>query len=267
MPDLATFQQVFLTDIYQGGNASAGWLKPTQGGISPAQSLKVYYHSTRGILIDALLSTFPVVTRLVGDPFMKAMVTEFMREYPCGTGDLNAYGAALSHFIQTFSPASDLPYLADVARLEWAMHHATFAPDAPKLNLERLTELSEEDSARIKLIPHPSLSLVHSLYPLEHIWLANQPDTPTDNAIIQLDEGGSQLAIWRPEMDVLRWAVPPVPFTLLQHLASGASLALALHATLQHHTDTSLESLHTDIATLLAHNLFTDIHLNPKGDH
>jgi len=266
MPDLATFQQVFLNDIYQGSDASAGWLQHTESGIAPQTSLKVYHQSTRGILEDALLSTFPVVTRLVGEAFMKAMFVEFVKEYPLRVGDLNMYGSALPHFIHAFPPAASLPYLADVARLEWAMHHATFAPDAPKLKTQRLAELSETEAAHIKLVPHPSLSLVGSAYPIEHIWLANQPDSLADNAVINLDEGGSQLAIWRPELDVLRWAMAPTAFTLAQHFANGASFALAMHATLQHHTEATLNDLQTDLATLLAHGLFTDIHPNPKGD-
>lgn len=260
MPNLATFQRVFLNDLYHGGDASAGWLKHT-GRIAPVQSLQVYHHSSMGILQDALLSAFPVVTRLVGEAFMRAMLKEFMRAYPMHGGDVNAYGAALADFIQHFPPAAGLTYLSDVARLEWSMHRAVFAADAPCLNPQRLAELSTEDSAHVHLIPHPSLSLLASPYPIEAIWLANQPDA-ADDATVDLNEGGARLTIWRPELDVLRWNMTPSAFNLLQHLAGGASIALAIHTALEQEGIT-LESLQADLGTPMAHGLFTDVHLNP----
>ncbi|MHA1517400.1 MAG: DNA-binding domain-containing protein, partial [Alphaproteobacteria bacterium] len=76
--------------------------------------------------------------------------------------------------------AEPVPYLADVARLEWARHVAYHAADAEALSLEALqTALGGVDQATLTL--HPSLSIVRSAYPLVTIWQ------------LALREGGDQL--------------------------------------------------------------------------
>ena len=69
---------------------------------------------------NALGATFVVVRELTGAPFFAAAVDAFARTHPSRGGDLNVYGDVFPDFLATYPPAQGLPYLADVARLEWA---------------------------------------------------------------------------------------------------------------------------------------------------
>src|SRR5207302_1278637 len=78
-----------------------------------------------------LASTFPVIKRLVGAAFFDAACEHFVRGHPSTRGDVNHYGCEFAAFLESYAPARALAYLADVARLEWAIDQANIAADAP----------------------------------------------------------------------------------------------------------------------------------------
>ena len=75
-------------------------------------------------------ATYRVVRELVGAPFFDAAVDAFVRAHPSTGGDLNVYGGEFADFLAAYPHARDLPYLPDVARLEWALDEAHRAADA-----------------------------------------------------------------------------------------------------------------------------------------
>jgi len=50
---------------------------------------------------------------------------------------LAEYGDGFADFLAGFAPAQSLPYLADVARLEWAINAAYHAPIASRCSRRR----------------------------------------------------------------------------------------------------------------------------------
>ena len=63
---------------------------------------------------------FPVVKRLVGDKYFHAMANVFLLREPPFSPLLIHYGETFAAFVEEFEAAKPLPYLADVARLEYA---------------------------------------------------------------------------------------------------------------------------------------------------
>ena len=80
-------------------------------------------------LIETLRSTFPVIGRLVGEDFFRAAARAFAADHPPKSPVLAEYGEGFAGFLEEFEPARELPYLADVARLEWLRNLAFHAPD------------------------------------------------------------------------------------------------------------------------------------------
>jgi hypothetical protein len=77
---------------------------------------------------NALAATYPVVKRLVGAPFFNTAVDSYVHAHPSASGDLNVYGDAFGDFLAAYPHAANLPYLPDVARLEWAIDEAESCP-------------------------------------------------------------------------------------------------------------------------------------------
>ncbi|MFA7290739.1 MAG: DNA-binding domain-containing protein, partial [Rhodocyclaceae bacterium] len=110
----------------------------TWNGSDPAQRFGIYRNNVMVSLIEALADTFPVVQTLVGEEFFRAMAREFVRVSPPVSPVLAYYGDEFPAFVEHFPPAASLPYLADVARLEYARVLAFHAADSVPLATETL---------------------------------------------------------------------------------------------------------------------------------
>jgi hypothetical protein len=139
---------------------------------APARRFGVYRNNVYAGLIDVLAGRFPVVARLVGEEFFRAMARSYVEREPPSSAVLLRYGAGFADFIAGFSPAATVPYLADMAALEWLRHSAYHAGDAVPLPLEALASAADR-AADAVLALHPSLGVVRSSYPIVSIYELN----------------------------------------------------------------------------------------------
>jgi len=97
----------------------------------------VYRNTVAAGLIEALAARFPVVERLVGEDFFRAMAQAYVTQEPPRSPLLFRYGGSFADFIAGFAPAAPLPYLRDMARREYAQGLAYHAPIASRCRLPR----------------------------------------------------------------------------------------------------------------------------------
>jgi hypothetical protein len=93
-------------------------------GLDPAARVGIYRNHAFATLGDALRGTFPVVCRLVDKRFFAYATHEYLREHPPHSRCLVEYSADFADFLAQFAPCEQLPYLADIARFEWALNIA-----------------------------------------------------------------------------------------------------------------------------------------------
>ena len=191
-----------------------------------ARRLSVYRNNTTILLSDALAANFPIVRELVGEQFFANLGRGFVRTHPPTSPCLHEYGGDFADFIERFPGVSELPYLPDVARLEWAVNTALYAEDVVPLTPERLAGVSADDYARLTFARHPAMQIVTSAYPLHAIWALHQPDAGEDLRV-DLNAGGENVLITRPGVDVLIAKIDHATAALIQGLADGATLAEA----------------------------------------
>src|SRR5438045_7860361 len=101
------------------------------------------------------------------------MALVYVREQPPRSPQLTTYGDELPAFIATFEPARELPYLADVARLEAARTRSYHAADAVPIDASRIPALDACDVGSIRIATHPSIEIVRSPHPIVTIWAMN----------------------------------------------------------------------------------------------
>jgi len=183
---------------------------------------------------NALGATFGVVRAQTGAPFFDAAVDAFARAHPSTGGDLNVYGDAFASFLAHYPHAQALPYLPDVARLEWALDEAQRADDdagSPEALLSALAAVAPDAVASLRFRLEHSCRLLRSPYPILRIWQVHQPthdgpqdvafDGPDDLLLVQRESG--RVAVERLAAGEYAWVAA---------LASGASFASALDAAL-----------------------------------
>lgn len=201
MTSLHELQELFYQAVFEPGqnNALVDEISEhinTSPGLSATDHFKIYRDSVTATLERALREIYPVCCRLVGEQFFNAMGLEYSRTQPSYSADLAEYGASFADFISAFGPAAELPYLPDVARLELAWHLAFHSKDEADLDIEALSNVSEQEQGKIVFQLPCSAELIVSEYPIHRIWQVNQSDYTGDDQI-NLDEGGVKVLVWR----------------------------------------------------------------------
>lgn len=156
----------------------------------------------------ALTAAYPVCRQITGDDYFDALVRRYWARTPSIDGDLNRYGHCFADFLDGFEPVRALPYLPDVARLEWSVHVAGMAADAMPLDGGAFAGLDAETlcAARLRMIP--GFTLHSSAHPIADIWLQHQPDAEGD---VDLDLA-QRAAVWRDG-----WRVRVAPLSAGAH--------------------------------------------------
>ena len=228
MPSLREIQSAFGAALT--GDAERGilpWI--ASAGVDPARRLSIYRNNVFANYRSTLGQVFPVVARLVGPDFFRRTAGSYIAQCPSQCGDLNRYGERFPGFLAGYRPAAALPYLPDVARLEWLIEESFQAADHPPLAIERLARIDPEDYLGLRIRVHPACRLFHSPYPVRRIWRVNQPDWQGEPDV-DLSEHAEWLLVRREGFEVRVETVSPAEFALLAGLSCGDSLGAALEA-------------------------------------
>jgi len=199
-------------------------------GLTPAERLSVYRNTFVSSLTNALRLCYPAVHRLVGADFFDSVAQLFIQEQPPHSAYLDEYGAEFPEFVARFPPAAALCYLADIARLEWAVNRALHARDAQRLELELLADVEPIDHGRVCFVPDPSVSLLRASYPADIIWRAVLAQDDAMLSAIDLTEVPVWLMVQRLKtgIDVIRLSEPAWHFAA--ELCAGRALQDAIDA-------------------------------------
>lgn len=181
----------------------------------------IYKNNFYSRLVDALRDTFPAVVRLVGDEFFRFAAQEYAARTPPRVATLLTYGEAFAEFLASFPPASGIPYLADVAKLEFLYLEAYHAPDPEWRN----QDLIASGADGIRPVLHPSARFLTSPFQASRIWELNRSDAPFDNVI--LPELREYLLVIRPGREVEVRRLRFGAYAALLAFANGASVAEA----------------------------------------
>jgi Putative DNA-binding domain len=168
--------EAFADALHVGAGEPPQGLFRTANPADAAARLAVYRNNVWSSLVRALEESFPVVQALVGAEFFAGMAREFIKAHPPTSPVLSQYGGEFGAFIGAFAPAAELPYLADVARLEWARIQAYHSADVEPLPLStfaaQLVRPAALQAAFLGL--HPGAGIVRSAHPIVAIWAAHQ---------------------------------------------------------------------------------------------
>lgn len=168
-------------------------------GLAPGERIDVYRNTFLSVAARAVRLNFPAVARLVGDAFFDAAARAYATEDPPQCAWLDSYGAGFPKFLAGWPAAHGVPYLADVARLEWAVACSLHAPDAEPIEVASLAGRTPDELAHAHLVPHPSLGLVHTAFPADAIWRAVLAQDDAALAAIDLASGPRWLVVHRSE--------------------------------------------------------------------
>ena len=229
MPDLATHQHAFARALRDRNNDSIAPLLTTDAA-SSARRLGIYRANSIAGATKALVAAYPVIAEVVGSEFFDALARAYWHGVPSRSGDLGDYGDTFASFLVDFEHVADMPWLADLARLEWAVHRASLAADATPFDAATLASVPPAALSSLILELVPGTTTIASRYPIVHVWTLHQPGTDRSAGFAvdwNLAETG---LVTRQGIAVRVVAIDPPAAIAIEAMQQGATLADALAA-------------------------------------
>jgi Putative DNA-binding domain len=236
---LLTQQQALLEAIWSWPADEPNFHKKIANfdGQSSGRGLLAYQSNARMLAQRVLAAAYPVVTAVLSPDSMGQLARALWKTHPPTCGDLTHWGAALPAFVAGSEQLADLPWLADLARLEWTLHAAEAAADVAHDTASWGLLVQAEPSA-LGLRFAAATQVLPLSWNVHPIWQAHQaPEGDAlEQAVQRLGPDAAQWAqpmpsavlVWRPIHQVRCRPVAEPEATFLRQLLQGQNLLAAL---------------------------------------
>ncbi len=195
---------------------------------SHVNRLAIYKNNVRSACYDVLADNYEVTRRLVGDHCFMEMVQAYLYQSPPDRQQLALYGQTFADFIASLPVVETLPYLPDMAKLEWLMVESFHAPEAISLRADQVAAALGDGSRGIGL--HPSCRLFASLHPVFSIWQLHRQHQNDDGlSEFELSEQGECMLIFRYQQAAHIKLIDGTVFRLLKAFCSDASTEVSIN--------------------------------------
>jgi len=220
-PDLATLQADVTRAILAKDDAAV--ISAIDGDAAlAALRLAIYRNTALSALCEALRLSYPTIEKVIGAAFFEQTALAFAREHPPADPVLARYGAGFPAFLESLPSLKELAYLPDLARLEWAVDQAGYAPTMQ----ERSISLPiDEGVATVTL--SASLRLLATATSIHALWQALDAGDEDALASIDWNAGPEWLAIHRSDDGIRISPLSEPAWRLAAALLSGDDIAMS----------------------------------------
>ena len=154
MSALAQLQRDLQHHVLSGDAAIAAAVNWTPA-VPAATRLAVYSNAYRIRLAEALAANVPHLRELLGAEEFGAVAGRYIDEHPSQFASIRWFGDCLAQELARSHAAQ--PWIAELARWEWALAASFDAQDAPTVGIEALAAVAPGDWGELRLEFHPSV--------------------------------------------------------------------------------------------------------------
>jgi len=204
MDSLLQLQQSMRESIHAGRLNETLDVEIISDGLNAAQRMQVYQNNYRLSLIDALSSVYGHVAAFTGAPFTRKALEHFIEQYPPSEPALHTYGSIFPTFLDNYEPAQGIPYLSDVAALEWAVHALQYQKSPDTLAAGSI---------------NPCIMIIESDYALLNLWMVASGQLPPE--AVSLDQEGQVVCVLLHDFEVRIVALSNEEFDALKQISES----------------------------------------------
>ncbi|CZF84913.1 hypothetical protein GCE9029_04696 [Grimontia celer] len=181
-PSLASLQHQFRDALHYESHK----LPVAEGVTEPEALIQVYRNNFVMTLTECLENIYPVTNALVGEECFQAIARHHVLGATMDNACADRYGAGFADTIRTLPNIVEaVPYLADIAEIEWHIQCVNRAPLPEAFPVEALSEVTPEDFPRIQLTVSPASAVMKSEFAVATLWQA--VSNQDEEALNQLD--------------------------------------------------------------------------------
>lgn len=193
----------------------------TAGALSPDERVNVYAEMYWLRLRDVLREEFPQVRAVLGEEDFDILAAKYVRAHPSRHPSLNWLGQALPTFLRNH-PVAEVPWLADLAELEWARSQAFISLDSPVAEPSVLTSLTPETAMQAVFTLTPSVRVLRLAHDVRALFRALRDGEAWRE--VPIEAGDVTLVVFRQQFTVFHDAVSSEEARALELAMTGATL-------------------------------------------
>jgi hypothetical protein len=221
-PTLAELQHDLATWVLDGRDVGLAHRVAVPPGVDVSTRLGIYSNGYSARLQEALLEAFPAVANILGDGSLASMLLRYCPQIPTGWCNLNYVGRALPNFLLSDRLAEELPFLPDLARLEWCVVECFHARVGEPFDLTNTASWELDDWASAQIAFQPGVALVSSPWPIHELRAARK----RERFEIDVNLVGRPQSVWvyRQGFEVVTELLDEVEASIAQGLLEGRTL-------------------------------------------
>lgn len=214
-----TFQQCLLSPPTE---LTQPWVR-ADGRAGPARQLAAYIYAYPARLKGVLANDYPALLMAIGEDAFDQLAQVYLDAHPSHYFSLRDFGGRLSGFIAGQTAYREMPWLAELARFEWALGQAFDAADPAVASTDDMAAIAPMNWPDLRFDIHPSVQRLNFIWNTPGMWAALTADEPTP-VTASAGEAVPWL-VWREQLTTRFRSLEPDEGAALDSLCAGVSFA------------------------------------------
>jgi len=210
------------------GNASGGDATDLASSIRLPQGadaetrLDIHRHGYPARIAEALEESFPAIATILGGESFNSLARDYIAGIRQEPLNLNSIGAGLPAFLTRSELTRSLPFLPDLAGLEWAIIECFHAERHPPFDMSVCSDWGLDEWSEAKIEFQPATCLLRSAWPIRE--LRDAREVERSEIDIDLVDRPDRVLIHRVEFDVVTESLDDADALIFESLAQGCRL-------------------------------------------
>lgn len=230
MKRLAGLQRDLQRHVLSGDDAIVGVVRATPA-VPAATRLGVYSNAYRIRLADALAANMPRLKELLGEQQFGAIAGAYIDAHPSQFASIRWFGDRLGQMLEQAHRAQ--PWLAELARWEWALAESFDAADAHAVAVEYLATVAPGDWAGLRLQFHPSVRYLELATNAQALFKALSEDQPPPQPVLL--ESPQPWLLWRQDLRTQYRSLEPAEAAAFGLMRAGGTFGAMCEALCEWH--------------------------------
>ncbi len=221
-PSLAELQGAVAARIL-GADAPGveDWVR-VPDGVDVATRLAVYTQGYAARVSEALREAFPAVAHILGGGSFASLAMRYAEDVPAELRNLNRVGAALPAFLADDRLSRNLPFLSDLARLEWAVVECFHGELREPFDASSCSAWDMDDWAGTRVAFQATTAIVRSAWPLRELREARHSERSAID--VDLVDRPDCVLVYRSGFEVVTESIGETEASAFERLCAGQPL-------------------------------------------
>jgi hypothetical protein len=221
-PSLAELERALAARILGGTDpAVERWVRVPAGADAGAR-LAVHTAGYPARVTESLREAFPATALILGDGSFASLGERYAAQLPAELRNLNDAGAALSAFLRSDPLGDRLPFLPDLARLEWAVVECFHSELTEPFDASVCAGWGMDDWAEARVEFQPGMALVRSAWPIRELREARHRERSAID--VDLTDRPDRVLVSRRGFEVAVETVEAIEALAIERLLAGDRL-------------------------------------------